>query len=277
MDHSQANDGRAGDTSASRGSMDHRHPDSDIPALDPPASAGSGPPRAADAIWGVEAMRQSRDDLRREHGGQPFAGLILDRFEYRARDGKNGFLWDGDAWYGGDLDRVWLESEGEGSFADGVEEAQIAVLYGRAISPWFDLQAGVRQDFTGPERTYLDLGLQGLAPYLFDVEADLYLSNKGDLTATAELELDQRLTQRLILQPRAELAISAQDVSELGIGTGVYRIEAGLRLRYEITREFAPYLGVEQEWKVGRSADYVRNAGEDPSVTNFVAGLRFWF
>lgn len=257
--------------------MDHAPASSEIPILPPPPSAGSGPPNAADAIWGVAAMRASRGALGRDNGGMATAGLVLDRLEYRARAGEDGFLWDGDAWYGGDINRIWLESEGEGIFGEGVEDADIALLYGRAISPWFDLQAGVRQDLTGPGRTYLDLGIQGLAPYLFEVEADLYMSSKGDLTATAEVELDQRVTQRLVVQPRAEIALAAQDVPELGIGAGLDTIEAGLRLRYEIAREFAPYVGIEQEWKIGGSADYARAAGEDPSVTNYVVGLRLWF
>jgi len=267
MDHSQMDHSQ----------MNHERAKAAIPILPPPPSAGSGPPRAADAVWGAEAMRDSRDALARDGGGMMTSGVILDRFEYRIRDGRDGYLWDGDAWYGGDLNRVWLESEGEGSFGEEIEDADIALLYGRAISPWFDLQAGVRQDLTGPARTYLDLGVQGLAPYLFEVEADLFLSTEGDVTARAEVELDQRVTQRLVLQPRAEIALSAQDVPELGIGAGVDTIEAGVRLRYEIAREFAPYVGIEQEWKTGRSADYAREESEDPSVTNYVVGVRFWF
>ena len=119
--------------------------------------------------------------------------------------------------------------------------------------------------------------MQGLAPYLFEVDLAAFLSDRGDLTARLEAELDQRVTQRLILQPRAEVELSAQDVSELGIGAGVDTAELGLRLRYEFAREFAPYVGVEQEWKIGQSADYTRAEGEDPSATNYVVGLRFWF
>ncbi|WP_447953490.1 copper resistance protein B [Sphingopyxis chilensis] len=272
MDHSQMD----------MGEMDHSQMDMDtmtmpIPEAPPPAAAGSGPPRAADVIWGAEAMHEAREALRREQGGQTFFGVFGDRFEYRAREDKDGYLWDVDAWYGGDINRVWIESEGEGAFGEDVEAADVSLLYGRAIGPWFDLQAGVRQDLTGPTRTYLDLGIQGLAPYRFEMEADVFVSNKGDITARAELELDQRITQRLILQPRGEISLAAQDVPELGIGAGIGTIEAGLRLRYEFAREFAPYVGVEQEWKLGDSADFARAAGEDPNVTNYVVGIRFWF
>lgn len=249
------------------------------PDPEPTAPAESGPSRAADAIWGEEAMRASREALVREHGGMRTTGLVLDRLEYRAHAGADTVLWDGKAWHGGDLERIWLESEGEGTLRRGarIEHADLALLYGRAVSPWFDVQAGVRQDLAGPGRTYLDLGIQGLAPYLFEVEGDLYLSHKGELTAKLEAELDQRITQRLILQPRAEIALSAQDVPELGIGAGVDRVEAGLRLRYEIARELAPYVGIEHERKLGGSADYARAAGEKPSTTSLVLGVRAWF
>lgn len=121
------------------------------------------------------------------------------------------------------------------------------------------------------------VGIQGLAPYLFEVDAAAFLSDQGDLTARIEVELDQKVTQRLILQPRAEINLAAQDVPELGIGAGLDTVEAGLRLRYEFVREFAPYLGIEQEWAFDGSADYARSAGQDPSVTHYVVGLRFWF
>ncbi|OYX65451.1 MAG: copper resistance protein CopB [Sphingomonadales bacterium 32-64-17] len=263
MDHSQ---------------MDHGASDmGPIPAAPPPAAAGSGPARAADAIWGAEAMRASREALVRENGGMNVLWLQGDRLEYRAREGRDGYLWDAQGYYGGDTDKFWFKSEGEGAFGDKVESAEVQGLWSHAIGPWFDLQTGVRQDLTGPERTYAVLGVQGLAPYMFEVDAAAFLSNKGDLTARVEAELDQRITQRLILQPRAEANLSAQDVPELGIGAGLSSLELGLRLRYEVAREFAPYIGVEQEWKLGQSADYARLAGEHTGVTNYVAGIRFWF
>lgn len=248
-----------------------------IPQGSPPASAGSGPPRAADAIWGADAMRASRDALRAENGGMNVFWFQGDRAEYRAREGGDGYLWDVQGYYGGDLDKFWFKSEGEGTFGESPESAEIQGLWSHAIGPWWDLQAGVRQDLTGPERTHAVLGVQGLAPYMFEVDAAAFLSTKGDLTARVEAELDQRITQRLILQPRAEVNLSAQDIPELGVGAGLDSVELGLRLRYEFAREFAPYVGVEQEWKVDQSADYARLAGEDPSATNYVVGVRFWF
>lgn len=243
----------------------------------PPPQAGAGPARAADAIWGADAMRASRALLKRENGGQSFAKFMIDRLEYRAHDGSDGYAWEGQAWIGGDLDRLTLKSEGEGSFGGKAEQAEVQALWSHAIGPWFNLQAGARHDFAGPDRTHAVLAVQGLAPYEFEVDGSLFLSNKGDLTARAEVELDQRITQRLILQPRAELNFSAQDIPELGVGGGLDSAEIGLRLRYEFAREFAPYIGIAQEWRVGRSADYARARGDGVSTASLLAGVRFWF
>ena len=265
------------DEHASHAAMGDGAMEMDIPAGPPPASAGSGPARAAEAIWGADAMRESREHLRDEQGGQTYFWFQGDRVEYRAREGGDGYLWDVQGYYGGDIDKLWFKSEGEGSFDEEIEGAEVQALYSRAIAPFFDLQAGVRQDFAPRDRTYAVIGIQGLAPYQFEIDAAAFLSSKGDLTARIEAELDQRITQRLILQPRAEVNLSAQDIPELGIGSGLDTAELGIRLRYELAREFAPYIGVEQEWRVGQSADYARANGEDPSVTNYVIGLRFWF
>lgn len=278
MNHQSMDHGMMDHGTMDHGTMDHGAMDmTPIPQGPPPAAAGSGPPRAADAIWGADAMRASRDALRAENGGMNVFWFQGDRAEYRAREGGDGYLWDVQGYYGGDLDKFWFKSEGEGTFGEKPESAEIQGLWSHAIGPWWDLQAGVRQDLTGPERTHAVLGVQGLAPYMFEVDAAAFLSTKGDLTARVEAELDQRITQRLTLQPRAEVNLSAQDIPELGVGAGLDSVELGLRLRYEFVREFAPYVGIEQEWKVGQSADYAHLAGEDPSVTNYVVGVRFWF
>ena len=276
MDHSGMDHSAAPATDTAQAGHDHAASQA-IHEGPPPAEAGSGPPRAADAIWGADAMRASREALRTEHGAMNWFWFQGDRAEYRVREGRDGYLWDVQGYYGGDIDKFWFKSEGEGSFGEKPESAEIQGLWSHAIGPWWDLQAGLRQDLVGPERTHTVIGVQGLAPYKFEIDAAAFLSTKGDLTARIEAELDQRITQRLILQPRVEVGLSAQDVPELGIGAGLDSVELGLRLRYEIAREFAPYIGIEQEWKAGRSADYARLAGEDPSVTNFVVGIRFWF
>ncbi|WP_298198458.1 copper resistance protein B [Novosphingobium sp.] len=277
-------DGMAGMESMDHNIMDHGSgsdaqsispgPDMETPA---PPEAGSGPPRAADAIWGAEAMAVSREDLRRSHGDFPVFWVQGDRMEAQFRDGEDGYLWDLQGYYGGPTERLWFKSEGEGAFGSKPEQAELQALYAKAFAPFWDFQAGVRHDFAGPDTTHAVIGVQGLAPYRFEVDAALFLSQRGDFTARIEAELDQRITQRLILQPRAELNLAAQDIPVLGIGAGFDQIEVGARVRYEIRREFAPYIGIEQSWRTGQGADYARLRGEDPSTTSFVAGIRFWF
>src|SRR3546814_650604 len=201
-----------------------------------------------------------------------------DRLETRSRDGRDGYLWDGQGWYGGDIDKLWIKSEGEGSFGKGPEEAEVQALWSRAITPWFDFQAGVCYDFE-PDAglSHLVLGLQGLVPYFFEIDAATFLSHEGDLTARVEAEYDQLITQKLILQPRAEVELAAQDVRETGVGAGLSSIEAGLRLRYEFVPEFAPYIGVEYERKIGKTARLARDEGADVDGTALVRGVRVWF
>jgi copper resistance protein B len=249
-------------------------PDMETPT---PPEAGDGPPRAADAIWGAEAMQASRDELQRMHGDFPVFWFQGDRFETQVRGGSNGYLWDVQGYYGGPTSRLWFKSEGEGRVGEAVDDAEFQALYSRAIAPFWDVQVGVRQDLAGPDTTYGVIGVQGLSRYMFEVDAALFVSHRGDITARIEGEVDQRITQRLILQPRAEVNLAAQDVPRLGIGSGIDQVEVGIRLRYEIIREFAPYIGIEQSWRVGGSADYARARGEDASVTNYLVGIRFWF
>jgi copper resistance protein B len=245
----------------------------------PPPEALSGPEHAADAVWDPKLMAEKRAEaLIDEHGGFTGYKVLLDRFEYRAVQGRDGFAWEGEGWYGGDYDRLWVKTEGEGAFGEAVEGAEVQALYSRAIDPWFNLQAGVRYDIRPePARAHLALGVQGLAPYWFEVDGALFLSDKGELTARLEAEYDQRITNRLILQPRVELDLSAQDVPELGIGAGLSSAEAGLRLRYEFVPEFAPYVGVQYERRFGDTADFARAAGEDADGWAALVGLRAWF
>lgn len=249
-------------------------PEMETPA---PRSAGNGPPRAADAIWGAEAMHASRAELQQMHGDYPLLWFQADRLEAQLGAGADTYLWDLQGYYGGTTQRIWFKSEGEVTAGDPVSDAEFQLLYARAIAPFFDLQGGIRQDVVGPATTHAVLGIQGLAPYMFELDAALFLSHRGDVTARIEAELDQRITQRLIVQPRAEFNLAAQDVPQLGIGAGLDSVEIGVRLRYEIIREFAPYIGVEQGWRVGRGAGFARAAGDRPSRTSFIMGVRLWF
>ena len=247
-----------------------------LPAGNAPAPAA---PEAnyADRVWGRDAMAPARTALRREHGGMSYSQLMLNLAEVQFRDGRDGYRWDGEFWYGGDINRLTIKSEGEGTFRENTE-GEVQALYSRAVGPYFNLQAGVRQDFgPGPDRTYATVGFEGLAPYWFDVEGALFLSDKGDVFGRLEGYYDQRITQRLILQPRAEVNFAAQDIPENDIGSGLVNIELGARLRYEFSRQFAPYIGVSYLRKAGDTARLSRLAGEDVHATSFVAGVRFWF
>jgi copper resistance protein B len=233
---------------------------------------------AADRDYDGTAMQAARALVHREHGGDAYSMVMANILEYQSRSGGGGYRWEGQAWIGGDINRFVLKSEGEGSRRDGLEAAEVQALYSRAIGPYFNIQAGVRQDFDPtPKRTYATLGVEGLAPYWFDVQGAIFLSNKGELLGRAEATYDLRLTQRLILQPRTELNFSAQNIPEIGVGSGIANAELGLRLRYEISRQFAPYVGVSFDRKVGRTADYARTAGKDPGGVTFVSGIRAWF
>jgi copper resistance protein B len=240
----------------------------------PPAWTGD---YAADRYFDPKAMAHARMMMRQEMGGMRFSKIMLNLAELQTGAKGDGYRWDGQAWFGGDINRLVLRSEGEGSVKDGLETGEAQALYSRAIGRYTDLQAGVRQDFSPHARTYLTVGAQSLLPYWFDVEGALYLSTKGEILARAEGTYDLRLTQRLVLQPRAELNFAAQDARETRTGSGLSNAELGLRLRYEIRREFAPYIGVSWDRRLGKTADYWRAAGEGPEATTFVVGLRTWF
>lgn len=244
----------------------------------PPSEAFAGPEDAADAYFGETAMAQARREMIAMHGAVPAHRVLVDRLEARIQDGEDGYLVDAQAWYGGDLDKIWLKAEGEGAFEGDFEGLEIQALWSHAIGPWFDLQSGLRYDIrNGPDRAHLVLGVQGLAPYWIEVEASAFLSDKGDLTARLEAEHDARITQSLILQPRAEISLSAQDVPEDLVGAGLSSASIGLRLRYEITPLFAPYIGIEYDESFGGTRDRRRTANEDVGGVSFVAGIRAWF
>lgn len=248
------------------------------PSAPAPPEALTGPEHAADSVYGSQRMAAAREELRREHGALPAYRTFFDRIEARLGDGPDGYLVEGQAWYGGDIDKLWLKSEIEGEFEHGLEEAEVQALWSRGIDPWFDVQAGVRYDARrGPDRGHLALGVQGLAPYWWEVEGAFFLSDEGDLTARAEAEYDLRITQRLILQPRIEVDLSAQEIPDLGIGDGLSEAAVGARLRYEVTKLFAPYVGVEYERAFGKTARFRRADGEDAGTWNLLLGLRIWF
>jgi len=205
-----------------------------------------------------------------------FTFLLLDRFEYRAKSGKDAWAWGAQGWWGGDTNKLWLKTEGEGAWRGAAERADVQALYARRISPYWHAQAGVRQDARPtPSRTTGVLAIEGLAPYWFETEASLFFGN--GVSGRLEAEYDQLLTQRFILQPRIETNFASSSEPGRGVGSGLNDIELGLRLRYEIRREFAPYVGINWSRKLGETADLVRAAGRDTSERAFVLGLRVWY
>lgn len=203
--------------------------------------------------------------------------VLFDRLEGWDTDHGSGQAWEASAWYGGDIDRLWLRSEGARS-GGRTEAADLEALYGHAVSPWWDLLVGVKQDVApGDARTSAAFGVQGMAPYKFEVAATLYIGEGGSASARLQGEYDVLLSNRWILQPRLEAEAAFADDRAHGVGSGLSTIEAGLRLRYEISRRFAPYLGVVHERTFGATADYRRDAGDAARETRVVAGVRVWF
>jgi copper resistance protein B len=248
------------------------------PVAPPPPAALSGPAHAADTVYGAEAMARARAGMRAMHGDVRSWRVLVDQAEARIQDGRNGWYLNGEAWYGGDIDRVGLKVEGEGAFGRRAEQAEVQALWSHAVNPWFNLQAGLRYDLRpDPERGWVTAGVQGLAPYWIEVDAALFLSNRGELTARAEGEYDLRLTQKWILQPRVEVDLSAQDIPALHIGAGLSSAEAGLRLRYQVVPEFAPYLGLAYQRAFGDTAGFRRSAGERTRGWSLALGIRAWF
>ncbi|MGZ8335988.1 MAG: copper resistance protein B [Allosphingosinicella sp.] len=249
------------------------------PVAPPPAAALSGPEHAADLVHDPGAMAAAREELRRTHGAMGHHLFLIDRLELGFGDGPDRFAWEGvQLRVGGDVDRLWLKSRGEGELDGGLERAELQALWSHAIGPWFDLQTGLRYDLNhGPDRGWLVLGVQGLAPYWFEVGAAAFFSDEGEVSARLEAEYDLRITQQLILQPGAELELALQDAPEIGLAAGLSSAEVGLRLRYEIVPELAPYLGVEYERAFGDAAGFARAAGEEADQWRLVAGIRAWF
>ena len=206
-----------------------------------------------------------------------FGKVMLDQFEWRdAQEGAAG-AWDAQGWYGGDYNKLWVKTEGER--IDGItRDASVDVLFDRVVARWWDAQAGVRQDFgKGPARTWLALGLQGLAPYWLDVEATFYVGEEGRIAARLKADYDLLLTQRLILQPYGEVNLYGKSDPERQLGSGLSDLELSLRLRFEARREFAPYVGVGWFRRFGETAELARLAGEGSDQVQLVAGLHIWF
>lgn len=212
-----------------------------------------------------------------QHAGERTGYLLFDRLEAWDSDPGSGQAWEATGWWGGDTRRLWLRSEGER--VDGrMEQAHVELLYGRSVSPWWDVLAGVRHDLApGASRDWLAVGVQGLAPYLVEVSATAYLGTSGRGRLDVEAEYDLLLTNRLILQPALEASAHREADPARGVGSGLSTLEAGLRLRYEPNPHVAPYIGVVHERSFGETARLRRADGGSGRDTHVVAGIRFWF
>lgn len=212
--------------------------------------------------------------------------VILDQLEVRDTDEGRVMAWELDAWYGGDLNKLYFASEGERLMAPEEDEedpategAETRLAWSRALSPNWDWQLGVRRDWQpdDPNRDWASIGLQGLAPYWFEVNTHLFVGEDGLSNLRLEAEYELMFTQKLVLVPSLEANLYGKEDDELGVGKGLTDIEAGLRLRYEIRREIAPYIGVNWEKQYGDTADFTRNAGGKTEEGSVVAGIRLWF
>jgi copper resistance protein B len=202
--------------------------------------------------------------------------FLQTEIDFGDHDGADQATWDADAWIGGDRNKLWLKSEGEAEDGD-IEQAELQVLYSRNLATFFDAQVGLRQDFEPRGTTYLVAGVQGLAPYLLETDAAVFLSRDGDVSARFEQTFDILLTQRLILEPHLETNVQLQDVPARDLAAGFTDIEAGLQLRYEITRKLSPYLDVEYSRSLGETAQLRRLRDDDVGGWAVRGGLRSWF
>jgi copper resistance protein B len=230
---------------------------------------------AADAVYGAGSMAAARELLYAEAGGMRTGALVLELAELRL-DGGTSWRVEGSGWYGGDRNRLLLRLDGE--VEDGrVDEARLEVLYSRHVAAYWNLVAGVRGDpRPDPSRGFAALGVAGLAPYGIEMRATAYVSDEGEVEARIEADGGLQLTQRWVLEPRLTLDLSMDDVPERQLGQGVPKLELGLRLRWEHKRRFVPYFGAEWQGSFGNTARYVVDAGDDPRVLRFVAGISAW-
>ena len=231
------------------------------------------------AAWPASALAQSGGDLHGHavHDNAIHSYVLFDQLEWQTASRDSGLNIDTKGWIGRDRDRLWFRAEAESEDGD-IDRAEVQAFYGRMVSRWWDVVAGVRQDIEpGPARTWAAIGIQGLAPYWFEVAATAYVGASGRTQARFEVEYELLLTNRLILQPLVEAEVFGKSDPERGIGAGLSTLDTGFRLRYEIRRELAPYIGVTWNHKIGKTADFAEAAGEPTGGARFVTGLRLWF
>jgi copper resistance protein B len=240
-----------------------------------PVQGGKPPPDARDPHASSEGTRNRGLPGNQMADMENFSFLLVDKLEFN--DAGNTLRLDAQAWYGGDIHKLWLKTDGERQ-AGRLGATRTEALWDRRFATYWSTQLGVRHDFgDGPGRNWAAIGVEGLARYWFDIEATAYVGESGRTAARVEAEYDLLLTQRLIVQPNLEMNFYGKNDAARNIGSGLSDMELGVRMRYEISRQFAPYIGVSWQRKFGNTADFARAAGEDVRSTRFIAGVRMWF
>ena len=238
---------------------------------------GSPPPGARDPDAYADGLKMGPMPGMDMADDKLYGMILLEKFEYFNGDEDNGALFDGQAWYGGDFNKLWIKADGEHSSGE-QQATRYEALWDHAITAYWGTQLGIRHDaHQGPGRDWLAFGVQGLAPYWFEVEATAYVGENGRTAARVEANYDLLLTQRLILQPNIEANFYGKDDRNRDIGSGLSDMDLSLRLRYEFKREIAPYIGVAWRQKFGDTADFARNEGEDDEEFRVMLGLRLWY
>ena len=258
-------------------SMPEKSQSMDMGAMMKSMQGGTAPAGARDPDAYADGLRNGPMPGMAMDDNATHVKVMLDRIEQFYQNGSNGQAVDAQGWVGGDIDKLWFKVDGER--ANGrLGATRTEALWNHAVSTYWGLQAGVRHDFgDGPGRTWAAFGVQGLSPYWFDIQATAYVGQSGRTALRFEGEYDLLLTQRLILQPDVKVSLYGERDPERGIGAGLSDIDAGLRLRYEVSRKFAPYVGVVWNRKFASTAGYARNSGSDVQTTRVVAGVRIWF
>lgn len=244
----------------------------------PPMQGGKAPAdaRSPDYSEGVGYGSANHSDMAMDDNAS-HTMLLIDQLEATHGRDANGSALNAQAWYGNDDNKLWLKASGNAS-GGRLQDLRTEALWDHTVATYWDTQLGVRHDFgVGPGRNWAAFGVQGLAPYWFDIQATAYVGPSGRTAARFELEYELLLTQRLIFQPDFEVNLYGRDDRLRGIGSGLSDANLGLRLRYEFSRQFAPYIGVDLTRKFGRTADLARAAGQPAFDPQIVAGVRFWF
>lgn len=215
------------------------------------------------------------------HGEENFWLILVDQLEYRVNTNNHTFNWDAKGWFGGDYERLWLKTEGDVELETGHGEAETQLLYSKLIDPFWDLQVGVRYDQSYGDdsrgRGFAVVGIEGIAPYFVHIDTALFVSHQGDVSFRFKTEYELLLSQKLILKPSLETNLAIQQVQDFGVGSGFNDLELGLRLRYEITRNFAPYIGINWTRLFGDTAKFAQEEGKSIDDVSGVLGLRFLF